>query len=356
MNNTEFFETLKMLSSEKGIDPKVLTEKIQTALTIAVKKDFPGAENIGFDMDPQSGKFDVIIRKLIVEEVEDEGNEITLDEALSYSKGYKLGDMCEIRIDTKHFRRNAAHNAKQVMKQGFKEIERGQMEKQWGGLAGEAATAQVLKVEPRTGNATILVNKNELHFHRNDQIPGEVLTEGQMIKVLICPFSPQDKRHMVRISRTHRDLVKRLFELEVPEIYEGIVEVKAVSREPGFRSKIAVISNDPNIDAVGACIGPQRSRISKICEELNGEKIDVVLYSDDPAEFIAQALKPASVVRVELEEGEARACRAIVPDHQTSLAIGNKGQNAKLAAKLTGYKIDIKPESGYFTVPDETEE
>ena len=207
----------------------------------------------------------------------------------------------------------------------------------------------MIKVETRTGNATIVIDGNEIQLYKSDQIPGEVLTEGTMIKVLVSTGAEGGKRQYFKVTRTHRDLIKRLFELEVPEIYDGIVEIKAISREAGIRSKIAVISHDENIDAVGSCIGPARSRISKVCEELAGEKIDVVLYSDVPEEFIAQALKPADVVSVEIPDQEVKACTVLVPDGQLSLAIGNKGQNAKLAAKLTGYKIDIRPESGYFT-------
>ncbi|NLJ16887.1 MAG: transcription termination/antitermination protein NusA [Clostridiales bacterium] len=349
MDTIELFESLAMLAREKGIEPQVLSEKIQTALTFAIKKDFPGSENIKFDVDMENGVFNIAILKNVVEEVEDEGNEITLDEAINYSKRYKIGDVCEIPIDPKRFRRIAAQNAKQVIKQGLKEIEKEQLEKQWGELGGEAVPAQVIKVETRTGNATIVIDGNEIQLYKSDQIPGEVLTEGTMIKVLVSTGAEGGKRQYFKVTRTHRDLIKRLFELEVPEIYDGIVEIKAISREAGIRSKIAVISHDENIDAVGSCIGPARSRISKVCEELAGEKIDVVLYSDVPEEFIAQALKPADVVSVEIPDQEVKACTVLVPDGQLSLAIGNKGQNAKLAAKLTGYKIDIRPESGYFT-------
>ena len=193
-----------------------------------------------------------------------------------------------------------------------------------------------------------MINGNEVMLFKSDQLPNDVLNTGDIVKVFVSGVSANDRRPTLRISRTHRDLIKRLFELEVPEIYEGVVEIRSISREPGSRSKIAVISNNENVDALGACIGPQRSRISKICEELRGEKIDVVKYSDDPKEFIKQALKPADVISVDIPDEEVRACSVVVPDNQLSLAIGNKGQNAKLAARLTGFKIDIKPESGFF--------
>lgn len=347
-NTTELFEALTLLAKEKGVDADILIEKIQTALVIAIKKDYPRSENTKFDIDIAKGKFDVAILKNVVETVEDEANEITLEEARNHSKRYNIGDVCAIKLDTKHFGRIAAQTAKQVIKQGIKEVERSQLVEQWGDLQNEALTAEVKKVETASGNALVSVNGNEVMLFKNDQIPGEVLTEGDMVKVFVSGVSANDRRPTLRISRTHRDLIKRLFELEVPEISDGTVEIKSISREAGSRSKIAVISNNENVDALGACIGPQRSRISKICEELKGEKIDVVKYSDDPKEFITQALKPAAVISVDIPDPEVKACSVVVPDNQLSLAIGNKGQNAKLAARLTGFKIDIKPESGFF--------
>lgn len=348
MNNNELFEALILLAKEKGIKPETLIEKIQTALVIAIKRDYPKSERTDFDIDLAKGKFDVSILKDIVEEVEDPANQITLEEAKTYSKRYKIGDTCAVKLDTKHFGRIAAQTAKQVMKQGIKEVERNQLVEQWGNLQNEAISAKVLKVETLTGNATVEINKSEVLLFKSDQIPGEVLETGDMVKVFVSGVSATDKRPTLKISRTHKDLIKRLFELEVPEIYDGIVEIKAISREAGARSKIAVISNDENVDALGSCIGPSRSRISNVCRELCGEKIDVVLYNDDPTEFIKQALKPADAISVEIPDPEVRACTVIVPDNQLSLAIGNKGQNAKLAARLTGFKIDIKPESGFF--------
>ena len=320
-NTTELFEALTLLAKEKGIDPAVLIEKIQTALVIAIKKEYPRSENIKFDIDIAKGKFDVAIQKEVAAEVED---------------------------DTQHFGRIAAQTAKQVIKQGLKEIEREQLVAQWGGLQDEAVTVTVLKTEPRTGNATVNLNGNEVPLFRSEQIPGEVLKPGDMVKVYVSGVSATDHRPMLKISRVNKELVKRLFESEVPEIYDGTVEIKAISREAGSRSKVAVISNNPDVDALGACIGPGRQRISKVCAELGGEKMDVVFYSEKPEEFIAQALKPSDVIRVEIPDPEVKACTAIVPDNQLSLAIGNKGQNAKLAAKLTGFKIDIRPESGFY--------
>ena len=346
-NTNEFFEALALLAKEKGIEPETLIQKIETALTIAIKREYPRSENIKYDIDVASGKFDVAIMKTVVAEVEDPANEISLEEAKPYGKKYQLGDMCIIPIDTRHFGRIAAQTAKQVIKQGIKDVERAQLVEQWGELEAEAVTVRVAKVDPQ-GTAIVEINGTEVPLFKSDQLPTDDLGVGDMVKVYVSGVSAADRRPVLKISRTHRDLIKRLFELEVPEIYQGVVEIKAISREAGQRSKIAVISNDENVDALGSCIGPQRSRITSICNELGGEKIDIVSYSEDDAEFIKQALKPADVLSVEIPEEGVKACTVIVPDNQLSLAIGNKGQNAKLAARLTGYKIDIKPESGFF--------
>ncbi|MDR1753858.1 MAG: transcription termination factor NusA [Eubacterium sp.] len=348
MNNNELFEALALLAKEKDIEPSLLIEKIQTALVIAIKRDYPNSENTKFDIDLKKGKFDVSIIKEVVEEVDDPANQISLKESHKYSRRHKIGDSCVIKLDTRKFGRIAAQTAKQVIKQGIKEVERTQLIEQWGNLQNEAISANVLKVEPDSGNATLEINHSEVMLFKSDQLPGDTLKSGDIIKVYVSGVSANDRRPTLKISRTHRELVKRLFELEVPEIYDGTVEIKSVSREAGMRSKIAVWSNDENVDAVGSCIGPGRSRISKICDELCGEKIDIVNYFEDSGEFIKQALKPADVISVEIPNETERACRVIVPDHQLSLAIGNKGQNAKLAARLTGYKIDIRPESGFF--------
>ncbi len=342
---TELFEALTLLAKEKGIDPDYLIDKIQTALIIAIKKDYPNCNTTKFDIDIAKGKFDVAIMKTVVEEVTDDANEITLEAARNISKRYNIGDTAVIKLDTKNFGRISAQNAKQVIKQSIKEFERNKLVEQWGGLQGEAVSASVLKMD-NSGNATVRVNGTELTLFKSDQLPADDLKVGDIIKVYLYGVSAT--RPTLKISRTQRDLIKRLFELEVPEIKEGVVEIKAISREAGSRSKIAVISNDENVDALGSCIGPQRGRITKICEELKGEKIDVVKYSDDPKEFIKQALKPAEVISVDIPDAEVKACSVVVPDNQLSLASGNKGQNAELAARLTGFKIDIKPESGFF--------
>ncbi|MDR0197797.1 MAG: transcription termination factor NusA [Oscillospiraceae bacterium] len=349
MNNNELFEAMMLVAEEKGIDTDTLIEKIQTALTIAIKKDYR-SDNVKFDIDIKKGKFDVCIGKLIVEEVEDSANQISLEDAkkISKTKKYKIGDECIVKLNTRHFGRIAAQNAKQVVKQGIKEVERNQLIEQWGSLQNGAVSVRVVSADAETGDVTVEINGSEVTLFRRDQIPGEEIYVGDNIKVYVSGVSANDRQPTLRISRTHNNFIKRLLESEVPEIYDGVVEIKAVSREAGQRSKVAVFSNDENVDAVGSCIGPSRSRISKVCEEINGEKIDVIVYSDDPKEFVRQALKPADVIDVDIHEGELRACTVIVPDNQLSLAIGNKGQNAKLAARLTGFKIDIRPESGFY--------
>ncbi len=344
----ELFEALTLLAEEKGIDADMLIEKIQTALVIAIKKDYPRSENTKFDIDIAKGKFDVAIMKNVVETVEDDANEISLEDAKKVNKRLNIGDVAKIKLDTKNFGRIAAQTAKQVIKQGIKEFERNQLVEQWGGLQGEVMSVNVVKVEPTTGNAVVNIDGTEVTLFKSDQLPSDKFQVGDMVKVFIYGVSSSDKRPTLRISRIQRDLIKRLFELEVPEIKDGTVEIKAISREAGSRSKIAVMSHNENVDALGACIGPQRSRITCICDELGGEKIDVVKYSEDPKEFIKQALKPADVISVDIPDENMKACSVVVPDNQLSLAIGKEGQNAKLAARLTGFKIDIKPESGFF--------
>lgn len=354
---TELFEALTLLAKEKGMEPSVLIEKIQTALLNAIKKDFQGCENVKFDINLEKNKFDVTIRKEVVEVVEDPANQIAIEEAAKHTRRkLKYGDVVSIKVDTKHFARITAQSAKQIIKQGIKEVEREQLVEQWGGLQDEAVTVTVTRTDPKTGNVSVDLNGNEVPLFKKEQIPGEVLNVGDMVKVYVFGVAKTDHKPALKISRIRKELVKRLFEAEVPEIFDGTVEIKAISREAGIRSKVAVVSNNPDVDALGACIGPGRQRISKVCAELAGEKMDVVFYSENPAEFIAQALKPSDVIEVEIPDPEVKACTAIVPDNQLSLAIGNKGQNAKLAAKLTGYKIDIRPESGFFEGSSEDSE
>ena len=277
-----------------------------------------------------------------------EAEQILLDEALLHSKRAQVGKEVKIKLNPKNFGRIIAQTAKHVIRQGIREAEHGLLLQEFQSKHSEVESATVMSVDPITGNATITVGKSEAILPRGEQIPGEVLEEGQIIKIYIVDVKETEKGPKIMISRTHPGFVKRLFETEVPEIFDGIVEIKAVSREAGMRTKMAVYSKDENVDPIGACIGPKGQRVASVVSNLNGEKIDIVKYSEDVSAFISEALSPASVVSVEIVDEAQKSCRASVPDHQLSLAIGNKGQNARLAAKLTGWKIDIRPESGYY--------
>lgn len=354
----DIYENLAMLAEEKGIDSEILAEKIKYAIEKSLKSnlrfDDDEEDYVQVDIDLKNRRFDVSIMKEVIEVVDtlyEPEKEIVLEEARKIDASLQVGDRVRCPIDTKTFKRIAAKNAKDLIRQGFSNAERQRLSEIWGEYENEAVSATVTRVEPRTGHATVEINRNEVNLPRNEQIPGETLEVGQVVKVYISGVSKEykegDKNQYLKVSRNDKWLIKRLFELECPEIYDGTVEIKAVSRAPGSRSKIAVISNDPNVDAVGACIGPQKSRINAVTKEIKGEKVDVVLYSETPEEFIKQAVKPAEAVKVVVTNPnpDKRACKVVVPDNQLSLAIGNKGQNAWLAAKLTGYKIDIKAES-----------
>lgn len=353
----DFYDNLAALAEEKGINSEILAEKIKYAIEKSLKTNLHFDDDEDYvlvDIDIVNKKFGVSIMKEVIEVVDtlyEPEKEIVLEEARKIDPHLEVGDRVRCPIDTKEFKRIAAKNAKDLIRQGFSNAERQHLSEIWGQYENEAVSATVTRTEPKTGHATIEINHNEVMLPRSEQIPGETLEVGQVIKVYISGVSKEykegDKNQYLKVSRTDKWLIKRLFELECPEIYDGTVEIKAVSRAPGSRSKIAVISKDPNVDAVGACIGPQKSRINAVTKEIKGEKVDVVLYSDIPEEFIKQALKPAEAVKVVITNPnpDKRACKVVVPDNQLSLAIGNKGQNAWLAAKLTGYKIDIKAES-----------
>lgn len=337
----EIFEALKGIQQSSGVPAEALIEKIQQGIIKAIKRDYPDTENIRVEMDPEKEIFEMSIIKTVVEEVLDPANEITIDEARTHHPNIAMGEPCEIVLNPAAFGRVAASSAKQSIRSDLKQFERDRLVAAFSDKEHELVTATVQKVEPATGNAVITIGTDEIYFPRGEQIPGERLKPGDIIKVYVVGVINPDRKPSIKVSRSCREFVKRLFELEVPEVFDGTVEIKAVSREAGSRSKIAVYSNNPDIDPIGTCIGPKRSRIAAVMQELHGEKIDLIPYSEDDAEFVAKALAPAEVVRVEIRESEQRICTAVVPSNQLSLAIGNKGQNAKLAARLTGYKIDI---------------
>ncbi len=370
----DFFENLAVLAEEKGIDCEILADKIRYAIEKSLKTtlrfDDEEEDYVQVDIDIKNKRFDVCVLKEVIEVVDtlyEPDKEIILEEARKINPQAEVGDRVRCPIDPKSFKRIAAKNAKDLIRQGFSNAERQHLSEIWGQYENEAISATVSKIDPVTKQVTLEINNNEVTLSKEDQIPGETFSVGQVVKVYISGVSSNykegDKSQYLKVSRTDKWLIKRLFELECPEIYDGTVEIKAVSRAPGNRSKIAVISNDPNVDALGACIGPRRSRINAVIKEIKGEKIDVVLYNEDPEEFIKQALKPAETLDVIITNPnlDRRSCKVIVPDNQLSLAIGNKGQNAWLAAKLTGFKIDIKAESAvtpedYETVPLETDD
>ena len=347
--NSGFFEALTLLGDENSVETEILVEKVKSALLKAIRKAYPDCEdNIRVDIDPANKKLEMYLIKTVVDDEPIDYNEINIDEARTIDPNAYLGGTVEYPLDAAKFGRAAAQSAKQSIKGDLREINRENILSQFQDKENECITAKVSQVEPGSGTVTVVYDKTELYLFRNEQIPGEHLKEGDQVKVYVTGIVNKSKKPIIKISRAHRDLVKRLFELEVPEIYDGIVEIKSISREAGSRTKVAVWSKDENVDAVGACIGPKRSRIQAVVDELNGEKIDIINYSEDPAEFIAKSLAPAKVISVTVSDGELKECRVVVPNDQLSLAIGNRGQNAKLAAKLTGYKIDIKPE---FEIP-----
>lgn len=350
--NNEFFDALYLMEKEKGIPAEYLVEKIKIAIGIAVKKDPAGSEDNIVEIDPETKKFYVAMRKEVVEEITDNLTEITLDAALKVNKRAKVGDIVEIPLEPKKFGRIAAQSAKHVIRQGIREAEKGLLLQEYQSRQHDIVTATVLKSDPKRGSVTLEIGSSEVVLPKSEQVPTEELLDGRRVKVYVVDVQNGEKGPRLVISRTHPGLVKRLFEMQVPEIYDGVVEIRAISREAGSRSKLAVYSRDENVDPVGACIGPKGARVGSIVDELGGEKIDVVKWSENPAEFISAALSPANVLGVEIVDEALRSCRVTVPDHQLSLAIGNKGQNARLAAKLTGWKIDIRPESGFYGEDD----
>ena len=347
--NAEFFAAVEDIEKEKGIPRGYMYEKIQQAMLAAFRKDNPEyGENVEVILDENKKRIELVINKTVVNEVEDPTAEIDVDSAHQLSKRYSVGDTVAIPVETKKFGRIAAQAAKQVIIQGIREAERGMIYDEFTSKEHEILTGVVSRIDPRTGAASIKISSNSEYTDAllapGEQIRGEELHEGDWLKVYVVEVRRSSRGPQVMISCTHPGLVKRLFELEVPEIFDGTVEIKSIAREAGSRTKMAVWCSDPAIDAIGACVGPRGGRVNSIVEELGGEKIDIIKYSEQPEEYIAAALAPAEVVSVTLLD-DARSCRVVVPDAQLSLAIGKEGQNARLAAKLTGYKIDIKPVS-----------
>ena len=347
--NAEFFEAIEELEKEKGIPREYMYDKIRQAMLAAFRRDNPNCEdNVEIILDEDKKRIEMVVNKTVVENVEDPDHEITLDAAKKVVKRAKLGDTIAIPVETKKFGRIAAQAAKQVIIQGIREAERGIIYEEFTSKEHEILTGVVSHIEPRNGSVSIRISSNseftEAMLAPNERIRTEALREGDRIKVYVVEVRNSARGPQVLISRTHPGLVKRLFELEVPEIYDGTVEIKSIAREAGSRTKMAVLSNDPDVDPIGACVGPKGGRVASIVNELCGEKIDIIKYSEIPEEYIAASLSPSEVLSVTMLE-DGKSCRVVVPDNQLSLAIGKEGQNARLAAKLTGYKIDIKSKS-----------
>ncbi len=347
--NADFFEAIEDIEKEKGIPRGYMYDKIRQAMLAAFRRDNPECEdNVEIVLEEDSKRIEMNVIKTVVEEVEDPSHQINLEAAKKISRRAKVGDELHVPVETKKFGRIAAQAAKQVIIQGIREAERGIIYEEFTSKEHEILTGVVSHIEPRNGSVSIRISSNseytEAMLAPNERIKTEALHEGDRIKVYVVEVRNSTRGPQVLISRTHPGLVKRLFELEVPEIYDGTVEIKSIAREAGSRTKMAVWSADPDVDPIGSCVGPKGGRVASIVNELGGEKIDIVKYSESPEEYIAAALSPSEVVSVTMLE-DGKSCRVIVPDSQLSLAIGKEGQNARLAAKLTGYKIDIKPES-----------
>lgn len=343
--NKDFIEAIEALEKEKDISKDILIEAIESALVSAYKKNYGTSQNVRVNIDREEGDIDVFMRKDVVEEVEDDMVEISLEEALEIDPRYEVGDVVEYQVTPRDFGRIAAQTAKQVVVQRIREAERGMIFDDYITRQGEIITGTVQRIS----NETIFVNmgKAEGILAATERVPGEKYEINDRIKVYIMDVKKTTKGPQVFLSRSHPGLVKRLFELEVPEIEEGIVEIKSIAREAGSRTKLAVYTEDENVDPVGACVGTRGSRVQNIVDELFGEKIDIITWSDDPEILISNVLSPAKVEKVIIEE-EEKAATVIVPDYQLSLAIGKEGQNVRLAAKLCGWKIDIKSHTQYF--------
>jgi len=347
--NAEFMQAFEQLGKEKGIAPEILFDAIEAALISAYKRNFSAAQNVRVSLDRVTGDIHVYARKNIVDVVENDIVEMDLIEAKKINSDYEIDDIIEIEVTPKNFGRIAAQTAKQVVVQRIREAERGIIYEEFSNRESDILTGIVQRIEQK--NVFIDLGKAEAILAPSEQIPFEQYKHGDRVKSYIIEVKKTTKGPQILVSRTHPGLLKRLFELEVPEIHDGIVEIKSVAREPGMRSKIAVFSRDEDVDPVGSCVGHKGMRVQTIVNELKGEKIDIVKWNADPVKYIANSLSPAKVVSVEVNEIE-KVSKVVVPDYQLSLAIGKEGQNARLAAKLTGWKIDIKSESQAIQVEE----
>jgi N utilization substance protein A len=340
--NMEFIEAIHELEKEKGVSAEILFEAIEAALISAYRKNFSSLQNVRIQIDRLTGEIKVYARKSVTDNVDDPRTQISLEDAQKINPNYSLEDIVEFEVTPREFGRIAAQTAKQVVVQRIREAERGLIYDEYINRESDIVTGVVQRYEQR--NVIVDLGKVEAVLPASEQIPGESYQPFERIKTYVVEVKKTTKGPQILLSRTHPGLIKRLFELEVPEIHDGIVEIKAVAREAGARSKIAVYSKDKNVDPVGACVGPKGSRVQNIVNELKGEKMDIITWSDDPVEYVSNALSPAKALGV-YPKHEDKVTLVVVPDYQLSLAIGKEGQNARLAAKLTGWKIDIKSET-----------
>ncbi len=344
--NKELIEAIEAICMEKNINPEVIIDALEAALTAAYRKNFNSYENVSVSINREKGTVAVMAQKQVVEEVYDDQEEISLDDAREISATYNYGDVVNVEVTPKDFGRIAAMTAKQVVTQRIREAERGIIYSEYNGKEDEIVTGTVSRLD--ASGVYIDLGDTEVFLPEKEQPKNEKYEIGQKIKCYISSVKNDGKAVKVIISRTHRNLVKKLFESEVPEIQSGIVEIKNVSREAGSRTKIAVWSSDPNVDPQGACIGPKGIRVQNIGEELRNEKIDIIKWSENPAEYIAASLSPSEVISVTIVDEEKQCAKVVVPEQQLSLAIGKAGQNVRLAAKLTGWKIDISSDADFL--------
>ncbi|WP_040572353.1 transcription termination factor NusA [Selenomonas flueggei] len=341
-NGKEFLQTLKELAYEKGIDEELLFETIEAALISAYRRNFGAAQNVRISLSRETGAFHVFAIKTVVDEVESDVTEISLARARAINPDYTVGDVVEIEMTPANFGRIAAQTAKQVVMQRLREAERGIVYEEYMNRSSEIVTGIVQRIEGH--NVFVDIGRAEAVLMATEQLPTETYNYGDTVRAYIIEVKRTSRGPQIMLSRTHPGLLKKLFELQVPEIQEGVVEIRSIAREAGSRSKVAVWSSEERVDPIGACVGPHYMRVQAVVDELAGEKIDIVKWSDDPATYIANSLNPAKVISVAVNEAE-KISRVVVPDYQLSLAIGKEGQNARLAAKLTGWKIDIKSET-----------
>ncbi|KRN88623.1 transcription termination factor NusA [Ligilactobacillus ceti] len=349
----ELLRALDALEAEKGVDKEIMIEALQAALVSAYKRNYDKAQNVEVEFDRKKGNINVYAVKEVVTQVFDPLMEVSLEDALAINKAYEVGDVINFEVTPANFGRIAAQTAKQVIMQRVREAERSVIYNQFIEYKDEIVTGEIERQDSRNGNIYVSLGNVEAVLMRKDQIPGEIYKPQTNIKVYVSQVENETKGPQVFVSRAHEDLLKRLFEAEVPELYDGTVEIMSIAREAGDRAKVSVRSNNPDLDPVGTCVGPRGQRVQVIVNELKGENMDIVEWSQDPATFIANALNPADVIEVVFDANNEKACTVYVPNDQLSLAIGKKGQNVRLAARLTGYKIDIKPVSEMNAAPTE---